>query len=208
MAQLQDVCALCKARPAPHCVRVDQQQSAAVSQSAARAKHLQRDPAGGEIAPQRDQLQGGVFACQGWGLNFKSHVHTHKCFSFFPCLCVDVLGWKWHLSQAEWPGLGRCSLQRGSGSLRAESGPRDGGSHAGEALKIHCFLVIFLRIFYSYFCKIRLAEVMYGVFWKGLENLGDEKGDFARLLAKQAGLIGKLFIQIEICVNIFYLLFL
>lgn len=49
--QPQDVCAPCKARPAPQCVRVDQQQSPAVGQSTARAKRLQRDSAGGEVTP-------------------------------------------------------------------------------------------------------------------------------------------------------------
>lgn len=56
----QNVRTPCKTRPAPQCVRVDQQQPPAVRRSATRAKRLECDPAGGEVTPQRDQLQGEV----------------------------------------------------------------------------------------------------------------------------------------------------
>lgn len=48
---------------------------------------------------------------------------------------VDSLGWERYLSQAEWPGLGCCSVEKSIGILRTEGGWRDGSTDSGDLSK-------------------------------------------------------------------------
>lgn len=80
-----------------------------------------------------------VFVCEeNWTVSHFTgwsplYVHTFISLISVIFLCsVDNLGWKRHLSQAERPGLGCCSLERHARDLCTESGWGDGGSDAGD----------------------------------------------------------------------------